>query len=199
MGNIHFEVSKALIEYCAPVLLKKKPAALFTLPTSDCLICLKNTLKNVLSTKIMCKYQNSSLVIVYDRALMEMSLLKNEEIGRALSLFGYQDCFSVENYLIRLKERFEASGGFPHEIGLFLGYPVEDVFGFIRNKGQEYKYCGIWKVYGDEEYSRKCFEEYKYCGQCLKEHFLKGGTAQDFSIIYGMNTKKKTEGGNYYE
>lgn len=38
---------------------------------------------------------------------------------------------------------------FPHEIGFFFGYPAEDVFAFIREKGHNYKLVGDWKVYGD--------------------------------------------------
>lgn len=34
----------------------------------------------------------------------------------------------------RLAERIQQEPQFPHEIGIFLGYPVEDVLGFIENK-----------------------------------------------------------------
>ncbi len=49
--------------------------------------------------------------------------------------------------LDRLQTRCQ--GDFPHEIDVFLGYPCEDVRGFIRHGGQGYKLCGYWKVYGD--------------------------------------------------
>lgn len=45
---------------------------------------------------------------------------------------------------MRRLQRFEA---FPHEIGLFLSYPPEDVRGFIEHKGHESKCEGCWKVY----------------------------------------------------
>ena len=64
-------------------------------------------------------------------------------------------------------------GGFPHEIGLFLGYPLQDVLGFIENRGQGSKLVGTWKVYGDEEAARRTFARYKKCtavySRCLKE------------------------------
>lgn len=34
---------------------------------------------------------------------------------------------------------------FPHEIGIFLGYPLDDVIGFIEHK--PYYLVGDWKVY----------------------------------------------------
>ena len=49
---------------------------------------------------------------------------------------------------------------FPHELGLLLGYPVEDVLGFIRNEGRNYLYCGYWKVYGDVDAARITFDRY---------------------------------------
>ena len=46
------------------------------------------------------------------------------------------------------------SCAFPHEIGLFLGYPFEDVMGFIENKGENYLCSGCWKVYSCEQDAR---------------------------------------------
>ena len=56
---------------------------------------------------------------------------------------------------------------FPHEIGLFLGYPPEDVEGFRRNKGQNYKLCGWWKVYGDAEEAGAFFQRCDRCRAAL--------------------------------
>ncbi len=43
---------------------------------------------------------------------------------------------SFRRLLDVLIERFHCSGEFPHEIGLFLGYPLHDVIGFIFNRGK---------------------------------------------------------------
>ena len=49
-----------------------------------------------------------------------------------------------------LIERLQNREDFPHEIGLFLSYPPEDVQGFIDNRAHNYKRICAWKVYGDE-------------------------------------------------
>ena len=49
---------------------------------------------------------------------------------------------------------------FPHEIGLLLGYPFEDVIGFIENEGRNYLYSGYWKVYKNKEEKCKLFNLY---------------------------------------
>ena len=46
---------------------------------------------------------------------------------------------------------FRQAETFPHEIGFFLAYPPDDVIGFIRHQGRDYKAMGLWKVYGDCE------------------------------------------------
>ena len=40
---------------------------------------------------------------------------------------------SLETLIIDLQKRLN-SNGFPHEIGLFLGYPMTDVLGFIEGR-----------------------------------------------------------------
>ena len=70
---------------------------------------------------------------------------------------------------------------FPHEIGLFLGYPPEDVAGFIRHQGSHYKLCGKWKVYGDVERAKALFCEYDRCSECLQRHLNSGGRLSDFT------------------
>ncbi len=49
--------------------------------------------------------------------------------------------------LDRLRRKLQSEDGFPHEIGLFLGYPLGDVVGFIVNAGRNYALTGYWKVY----------------------------------------------------
>lgn len=58
---------------------------------------------------------------------------------------------------------------FPHEVGLFLGYPPEDVRGFITDGPHGAKCVGTWRVYGDEDAAKARFALYKKC----TEHYLK--------------------------
>lgn len=54
---------------------------------------------------------------------------------------------------------------FPHEIGFFLGYPYEDVIGFIKNRGQNYLEVGPWKVYANQTQARQTFARYRRCAR----------------------------------
>ena len=46
---------------------------------------------------------------------------------------------ALNRCIVKLIGRLQENEGFPHEIGLFLGYPPEDVLGFIENKGEFFK------------------------------------------------------------
>ena len=44
---------------------------------------------------------------------------------------------------------------FPHEVGILLGYPLEDVRGFMGSGGRNPLFRSQWKVYGCPEESRR--------------------------------------------
>ena len=50
---------------------------------------------------------------------------------------------------------------FPHEMGLLLGYPIEDVRGFIEHNGCGCLYSGYWKVYRNVPVSYTHLDVYK--------------------------------------
>lgn len=62
--------------------------------------------------------------------------------------------------------RMRTSRGFPHEVGLFLGYPPEDVLGFVCNRARNYKAVGLWKVYGD---TQRALSRFEACRKCTEE------------------------------
>ncbi|MEA3489808.1 MAG: DUF3793 family protein [Candidatus Omnitrophota bacterium] len=65
-----------------------------------------------------------------------------------LAKFGYSSCRSLEEYLELLKARFNGRP-FPHEIGVFLGYPLKDVKGFIYKGSMPVTAKGRWQVFGE--------------------------------------------------
>jgi hypothetical protein len=68
---------------------------------------------------------------------------------------GYPADADLPQLLERLADRLCLEEDYPHEIGLFLGYPLEDVVGFIENRGRNFTCCGYWKAYGDPAAARR--------------------------------------------
>ena len=63
---------------------------------------------------------------------------------------------------------------YPHEMGIFLGYPLEDVRGFIRHEGKESRYTGYWKVYGDVTQAKQIFQAYDDAKECAVMEYMAG-------------------------
>ena len=68
----------------------------------------------------------------------------------------------------------QGAESYPHEMGIFLGYPLEDVRGFILHEGKDSRYTGYWKVYGDVEQAKQTFQAYDNAKECAVVEFMAG-------------------------
>jgi hypothetical protein len=161
-----WELFRIIVNYCGPVLMDCKPAALFTLQSQSAFACLSALLPRRLSLMVLRKSEGRLLVLLFHKEKLGKTI-SNESAGTMLAGMGYPTGGSISIVLKYLKKRFE-NETFPHEIGLFLGYPVEDVLGFVKHKGRNYKLCGYWKVYGDVEQAKLRFRQYDECRERIK-------------------------------
>lgn len=172
---------ETIVRFCAPTLSGIKTASLFTSDYYD-----KESLrkdigqlnaileKGGMRAAVLGYTQSAARVYIYRKAMLERDL-SCQENRRLLQLFGY-DTSSVDKCLSRLLERL-SDEGFPHEIGLFLGYPVCDVIGFMENK--QCLFSGLWKVYGNVEETKKVFEAYQNCTRACECALAEGKTLED--------------------
>ena len=79
-------------------------------------------------------------------------------------------------------EREECAQEFPHEIGFFLGYPYEDVAGFIDHKGRDYLAVGLWKVYGDCDRAMATFARYRRCTSAYEVAYRRHGRLSRLAV-----------------
>lgn len=107
------------------------------------------------------------------RPSMISDILSDDRIFSFLSERGY--VVSKVNHLIKsLKVKMQGIRGFVHEVGIFLGYPLEDVIGFMENKGLCYKCSGCWKVYGDACEAQKMFCKIRECRNLYTKGYISG-------------------------
>ena len=99
--------------------------------------------------------------------------IAREDVWHFLASCGY-DTPTVPGVLAHLRRRLRACPSFPHEIGVFLGYPLEDVLGFIENGGRNCLSCGCWKVYSNACEALKAFERYEKCKAVYQRLFASG-------------------------
>lgn len=170
---------------CMPTLLKLKPASLITvdkrrLPDNQELYSLLRTYLERYSCSFIPFQETESrlYLFLYSEHLLWQSMttglrqpflerfgypVRKDQLGAALSQLGR----SYRNYWL--------SGEFPHEIGIFLGYPLADVEGFIQNSGRNYILCGMWKVYQRVKVAEAAF----YCFHQVKARAVELSTRKN--------------------
>ncbi len=132
------------------------------------------------SVEILRRKEDRVLVYVYRYKRLDQDLHK-PGVADFLRTCGYEK-ITVEYALGFLKERIDKANGFPHEIGLFLSYPLGDVIGFIENQGQNCKCVGCWKVYCDECEARKTFARFDKCRQVYQRLFQQGRSLWQLTV-----------------
>ena len=157
-----------VIRHCAPTLACIKTANLFSCIFADQQEMVDHVRRLNLRLKgkglrilPLCFKDNRGLIYVYRPGMLSKDL-QNEFAGHLLKKCGYS-CIDENACLRKLIERLNLLSDFPHEIGLFLGYPPEDVKGFIKFRGRNSKTSGYWKVYGDVNRARKQFDRFSKC------------------------------------
>lgn len=124
--------------------------------------------------------KNRGLIYIYRPSLLS-SDLKDERACRLLSERGY--CLkSCERCIISLMDKLSTGEEFPHEIGLFLGYPPEDVYGFIEKGAEQSKLVGTWRVYENVENARKVFAKYDKCTRIYTELYANGTSLEKLTV-----------------
>lgn len=92
----------------------------------------------------------------------------------------------IYKLLKRLSDRIMMYCGgnveFPHEIGAFLEYPVEDVRGFLENKGENFLYSGYWKVYHNPSKTIKLFEYFDIVREWTLKEIMNGKTIREVAV-----------------
>ena len=181
------DLDSRLVRHCAPTLAGLKLGNLFCLDDADGVI-LCNVLtrwnrslnpKGV-SVRIVAERCGRYFIYVYRNSALQ-NLGNSSEVCSFLKGFGYS-CFDAESLLNFFQVRMTRSVCFPHEVGVFLGYPLDDVKDFIAYGGKNYKLIGCWKVYNDVPNSIHIFEVYKKCHKVFNERFERGDSLTDLTV-----------------
>ena len=170
-----------LVRQCAPTLAGIKPGSIFCFQDSSLEVSRQKACQwderltpLGLSVQILLERPDSGSVIVYvyRRDHLEQ-LLADRAYREFLRNAGYTGA-DLDGLLAQLTYRLQTQQEFPHEIGVFLGYPLQDVVGFIQNRGNNYTCSGLWKSYGDPSEAQAYFTCYKKCSCILCKLFEQG-------------------------
>ena len=179
-----------LVRQCAPTLAGMKPGSIFCfnhspLEVSRQKVCQwnKQLAPFGLTVQILLERPSSSSVIVfvYRRDRLEQ-MLSDDAYQSFLAQAGYERT-NLDDLLEQLAQRLRTQPEFPHEIGVFLGYPLRDVIGFIKNHGRNFTCCGFWKSYGDPAEMQVCFACYRRCIQTYVAMFEQGIPLERLAVL----------------
>ncbi len=170
--------NEILIRCCAPTMACLKTGNMFTCAfecrkkMTDELRRLNQRLRQKGLRILPLRWQDGkALLYLYRPKLLERDLC-DPLARRLLSECGYTHA-DANACLARLIARLRTEADFPHEVGLFLGYPPADVDGFMHRK-EEYKLCGFLKVYDDVEGAVRQFARCRHCTEVYMDCLSRG-------------------------
>lgn len=150
--------------YVAPTIAGIKPSSLMAFTNlKRSSYVLWERYKDEICTRLGVEYyelkqQKDRVFVLFYKDKDLAKCLSESEKSKFLLGLGYKKTKVVEDYLVTLKKRYEI--GCPHELGVFLGYPLADVIAFIENKGELCLASKYWKVYQDVEKALQTFNAY---------------------------------------
>ena len=168
-----------MIEQCAPVLAGLKPAGLFRYETSDCADLARRVRswneqlgEKGLCVRVLkgCVRTHRYLVYVYRESKLR-AVLAQPQVRDFLCKEGYTLPEQSDDYAPLLRQ-----------IGVFLGYPLHDVVGFIENAGRNFTCCGCWKAYGDPSAAQRHFAQLNKCTAVYLRLFRSGTPIQRLAV-----------------
>ena len=147
---------------CAPTIAGLKPSNLFIVSTADEGDAADISRRSGLSVYRLAYDRHRVVFLVFNRISLTNYITRSDVSG-VLKEYGYKTInlgYVLRIFQSRYCMHLTGSNDFPHEMGLLLGYPVEDVTGFIENGGRNFLLSGYWKVYHDAEKKRVLFKQY---------------------------------------
>jgi len=157
-----------LVQFCSPTLAGLKTGNLFSCSytTKNELFSDLRRLNRILLPKglriLPLKFSESRVLVYLYRPGNLARDLQNRDSLELLREMGYRSTASGQ-CVAELMRRLKREQDFPHEIGLFLSYPPEDVRGFMKSPEEDLKCTGCWKVYGDVKKAQETFCRYRKC------------------------------------
>ena len=170
--------NEMLIRCCAPTMANLKTGNMFNCPfgSREEMTAELRKLNRILGHKglriLPLRWSDGrALVYLYRPKMLERDL-RDPLTGKLLEECGYTGR-DANACLARLIARLRTEEDFPHEVGLFLGYPPADVDGFMHRK-EKYRLCGLWKVYDDVESAARQFARCRHCTKVYLDCLARG-------------------------
>ncbi len=183
-ASFRMKVAMELVLHCAPILKDVKVANIVTVTPNKFRLYVKLLSGTGISWMLLNVNKQRAILYLFRRDRLE-DYLSDKNIEDFLAGYGYQRG-NLESKLARLAKRVEGFGdgkvSFPHEIGVFLGYPLWDVEGFLKNNGENSIGNGYWKVYDDLAGALRTFESFDRSRERAMEELVQGKSIREIAV-----------------
>ncbi|MCR5279816.1 MAG: DUF3793 family protein [Lachnospiraceae bacterium] len=177
-----------VIENCSPTLAGLKTGNMFSLELDKEI----NVIEEVreLNSKLrnkglrvvpLKKTSEYAIIYVYRPAYLKNDL--NHPKARCILKERGYDFNTPEGCLAQLVKHMKEDETFPHEVGLFLGYPPFDVECFMKDPCDGVKCCGCWKAYSNPDEAKEKFIKYKECTEVFRNMNKQGKSLEQLTVI----------------
>lgn len=171
------KLENILANHCSPAMFGIKSANLICIRITDIpnaeeeIDMLNKNLNGRITARIIKKTNDVILVMIYQNCKLKRTIF-NEDNHNYLVSLGYPTNGSIDDYLLHLSSRITCNM-FPHEIGVFLNYDLNDIIDF-SNKNKKSIYSGYWQVFSDLEKKKIIFNKYSKCRNLVINLINKG-------------------------
>lgn len=171
---------------CAPLITGLKVSNLLIISKGNEEVVKRILNRTGISYYRLIQTRTKTTFLLFRRNELE-EFLSDENVKNVFIRAGYKS-LQIDKILRTFSLRYEAymqgDKCFPHEMGLLLGYPVEDVVGFVENNGKNFLYSGYWKVYENQKAKVKLFDKFKVAEETLIHLLSNGLSMSDIIDIY---------------
>ena len=188
------QLLRRLLIEAAPIFSKLKPAILIRISGCSCMADVRHDhlfcrhqgeIVKILGLEHRILVQSASgvLVFFYDPILLAETLAE-ERSRKFLVTCGCGENASLVEDLNWLENRFHGcSTDFPHEVGLFLGYPLKDVEGFVKRQRPTDAGRGVsWRIFGESESSLALMGRFRTARERLRKQLQRESDVERFCL-----------------
>lgn len=171
---------------CAPFITGLKVSNLLIIPKGNEEVVKRILNRTGISFYRLIQTRTKTTFLLFRRNELE-EFLSDENVKNVFIRAGYKSLQIgkiLRTFSLRYEAYMQGDKSFPHEMGLLLGYPVEDVVGFVENNGKNFLYSGYWKVYENQKAKVKLFDKFKVAEETLIHLLSNGLSMSDIIDIY---------------
>lgn len=171
---------------CAPLITGLKVSNLLIIPKGNEEVVKRILNRTGISFYRLIQIRTKTTFLLFRRNELE-EFLSDENVRNVFIRAGYKSLQIgkiLRTFSLRYEAYMQGDKCFPHEMGLLLGYPVEDVVGFVENNGKNFLYSGYWKVYENQKAKVKLFDKFKVAEETLIHLLSNGLSMSDIIDIY---------------